>query len=163
MNWLKPPIKIKFKRLDVGQDFTNVCQSEYEVFFYTTYYYILHILMILNLHLKFKITFYPLAFVKYYFIFLGHVTFMTTQPWHNILSNQETIEQWQNYIKCYRYTLSHKYNQRWKLVQISDFNSNTRQQPLIEDILYMCIPYIQIHVQLYEHMSLSLIINISLF
>jgi hypothetical protein len=29
------------------------------------------------------------------------VTFMTTQPWHNILSNQETIEQWQNYIKCY--------------------------------------------------------------
>ena len=34
MNWLKPPIKIKFKRLDVGQDFTNVCQSEYEGFFY---------------------------------------------------------------------------------------------------------------------------------
>lgn len=34
MNWLKPPIKIKFKRLYVGQDFTNVCQSEYEVFFY---------------------------------------------------------------------------------------------------------------------------------
>ena len=33
MNWLKPPIKIKFKRLDVGQDFTNVCQSEYEGFF----------------------------------------------------------------------------------------------------------------------------------